>query len=268
MIDSSLFGLDVASGTALTAGVEMPLKIIDGPAVVRSGRGAALLKRVHTFRVGAPGVGSFLIKIKNSDWVDPIINECGELAVTTMDRRTGGYQSGNNCDLTPNSSWEVVAVPTRSGTTTAAVSLAALIDIDYPSVSSIIDPETLPGIPCSILESFPGMTPTGAGTIETATWTIHNVDIFKAGSEYALQKCSISSNATGDVVLVGLSNAAGMAGLTRIIPCYVDPNTICNIVEYSSKLVKGPMDIKVKGFSTTNTSRTYDVLMDYVKRRM
>ncbi len=264
MIDTSMFALDIASGTAVTAGQEIPLKCVDGPAVVRSGRGAALLKRMQTLRIGTAGVG-FLVKIKTSDWVDPVINEAGPMGTTTMDRRTGGYQSGNNCPLTPNSSWEVVAIPLGSTTTTGDVSLLALIDIDYPSVSSIVDPESLPGIPCTITESIQAAG-NAAGSAETATWTGGNFDIFKAGYEYALQKCSAATSANGAIVFVQISNAAGMAGLSRIIPVYVDPNTICNIVEYASKLVKGPMDIKIKAFATGTL--TYTIIMDYVKRRI
>ena len=263
MIDSSMFALDIASGTAVTAGQEIPLKCVDGPAIVRSGRGAAILKRMQSLRIGTAGVG-FIIKIKNSDWVDPVINECGTLDLTTMDRRTGGYQSGNNCPLTPNSSWEVVAVPLGSTTTTGAVSLLALIDIDYPSVSSIVDPETLPGIPCTITHEI-AVTPGAAGGAETATWTGGSVDIFKAGYEYALQKCSAAAGSNGDIVFVQISNASGMGGLSRIIPVFVNPNTICNIIEYASKLVKGPMDIKIKAFGS---STSFLIIMDYVKRRI
>ena len=267
MIDSSVFAIDIASGTSITAGTAIPMGCIDGPSVVRSGRGNALLKRITTFRFGSPGV-AFRVYVKNSDWVDPVVNEAGSLSDTTLDRRTGGYQNGNNCLMTENSSWEVYAVAQASTTTTGDVSIFAIVDIDYPSVSSIIDPEQLTGIPCTIVQTTASITPNLAGAAVSAPWVTQNTDFFKAGFEYALQKCSVMTIGNGDVLLVGLSNAAGMGGLKRIIPCYVSASAICNIIEYASKLVKGPMDISVKAFSTTATPKEYDILLDFVKHRV
>lgn len=263
-IDTSLWAVDIAAG-AITKGATYELTCTDGPSVVRSGRGAAILKRISSFKMGAGGV-NFIISIINSDWIDPVVNEATSAsAATAFDRRTGGYQSGNNCQLTPNSSWRVVAVALNSGTATAGT-LFTTIDIDYPTVSSIIDPDAIPGIPSSIVMEKT-ITSIAAGSYIGSGWTGQSEDFFKAGYEYALQKLSVVDIA-GVLAFVSLSNAAGMGGLTRIVPCYSDASAIRTIVEYASKLVKGPLDVKVKLIGTSSGTVTTTIIMDYVKRKV
>ena len=99
MIDSVLFGADIPAGT-YSPGDMIPLKVIDGPATVRSGRGAALLKRFTAGQL-ADVTGStsiWKIYVKNSDWVDPMISVAASIRyITALDERTGCVQSGNNC---------------------------------------------------------------------------------------------------------------------------------------------------------------------------
>ena len=131
-IDSSLFGANIPAAT-YAVGDRIELGIIEGPAVVRSGRGAAILKRVTTGTLsGLSGALSmWKVYIKNSDWVDPIISATTDLyQVTSLDEKNGCVQRGNNCPLTPNSSWEVYAVCTQAVTTTVANSVFAIMDID------------------------------------------------------------------------------------------------------------------------------------------
>lgn len=269
-IDSSLFGVDLPAGT-YTVGDVIQLKNISGPAVVRSGRGAAILKRTTVGEIGsANGSTSYWkVKIKNSDWVDPMISVNTNLrTATALDERSGSVQSGNNCQLTPNSSWEVIAECVTTVTTTVENSLWALIDVDYPSVSSITDPDSLIGIPASI-EYDQNATTNALGTMESAGWQTVNVDVFKAGYEYALHKVEIVA-ATTSAGFFALSNAAGMGGLTRIIPYADSASYIRNKIEYATKLVKGPMDIKLMPFSNSGTSGsgTHYVIMDFVKRKV
>lgn len=268
-IDVSTFYIDIASGTTVTKGQAIPMIIKDGPSVVRSGIGAALLKRVISFKIGSSGVG-FNVEVKNSDWVDPIINDAPALGPTLLDRRTSAYQSGNSCPLTPNSSWYVVAVPQQSGTVSADCSILCTIEVDYPSVSAIVDPDALVGIPCTLTEEM-SITTNAAGACGAASWDVVNVDIFKAGYEYALQKANIdlSGSSVSNVAgFVSITNAAGMRGLSRTIPVSGNNEAICMIVEYASKLVKGPMDIRLMLFETTATARDAKIVMDYVKRRI
>lgn len=270
-IDSSLFGADLPAGT-YTAGDVIVLKNVAGPSVVRSGRGAANLKRVTVGVVGSAS-GSMTywkVSVKNSDWVDPMISATAAINnATALDERSGLIQRGNDCPLTPNSSWDVIAECIVGGTTTVGNSVFALIDIDYPSVSSIIDPDRLMGIPTSIDYNQKTVTLNALGSLTTATWDIVNVDLFKAGYVYALQKIEYVSGAAS-TGFFALSNAAGMGGLTRIIPVAQATQNIKNMVEYATSLQKGPMDMKYLIFANSGTPSTDqpDVIMDFVKRRV
>lgn len=272
MIDSTLFGASIPAGT-YTRGDVVPLSLIDGPSVVRSGRGAALLKRLTVgMMINASGsVTGWEIHVKNSDWVDDMISLAAPLReLTALDEKSGTIQRGNDCPLTPNSSWEVYAVCHTGGTTTVGNSIFALLDIDYPSVSSIINPDTLPGIPTSIKDTK--STTSGQGpNITAAVWQVQNVDFFKAGYEYALQKVELVGVGLALNGFIALSNAAGMAGLKRIMPIASNPANIRNKVEYASKLVKGPMDISLMLFDnsgTASTGNTTDLILDFVKRKV
>lgn len=270
-IDTSLFGVDIPAGTYAVGDV-IQLGCIAGPEVVRSGRGAAFLKRVTSGIIGsASGAASYWkISVKNSDWVDPMISGTASVnGATSLDERSGCIQRGNDCPLTPNSTWEVIATCVAAATTTVDNSLFAAIDIDYPSVSSITDPDTLIGIPASITYGGKTITINALGTIGSATWDSVNVDIFKAGYEYALQKVEMIASAACQG-FVAISNAAGMGGLTRIIPISQNLAAIRNKIEYATKLQKGPMDIRYLIFanSGTGTTDTPELIFDFVKRRL
>lgn len=270
-IDSSLFMADIPAGT-YTTGDKIQLAIKAGPSVVRSGRGSAILKRLTVGMMGSASgsVSYWKISVKNSDWVDEMASVTAPLFnPTALDERCGCIQRGNDCPLTPNSSWVVEAECVDGITTTVANSIFALLDIDYPSVSSIIDPDALPGIPASIDYTVPSaITFAALGASASHNWSVFNTDFFKAGFEYALQKTEMVGAACCG--FIAFANAAGMTGLCRIIPITTSPVNIRNKVEYATKLVKGPMDIQFLMFSTTGTATTGSprVLMDYVKRRV
>lgn len=272
MIDSTLFGASIPAGT-YTRGDVVQLSLIDGPSVVRSGRGAAILKRLTVGEIisASGSTSSWEIHVKNSDWVDPMISAVANLReATSLDEKSGAVQRGNNCPLTPNSSWEVYAVCQYTITTTIGNSIFALIDIDYPSVSSIINPDELTGIPASIKHTNAAVAGHGPN-ITAAKWDVANVDMFKAGFEYALQKVELMGITATMQGFIALSNAAGMAGLKRIMPIASSPVNIRNKVEYASKLVKGPLDISVMMFDNTgtaSTANTIDVIFDFVKHRV
>lgn len=267
-IDSSLFMAELPAGT-YAAGDTVELTIKAGPGNVRSGRGSAILKRMTVGVVnGASGsVTYWKVTAKNSDWVDGMASLTAPLISTTcLDERAGSVQRGNDCPLTPNSTWSVVATCVIGGTTTVDNDIFAIIDIDYPSVSSIVDPDILLGIPTTIDYNGTTITVNATGTSDTAKWDTVNVDIFKAGFEYALQKVELVNS--GGNGFVALANAAGMSGLQRIIPVSGILDSIRNKIEYATKLVKGPMDIKYMIFSSTATTSTPDLILDFVKRRM
>lgn len=271
MIDTSLFGADIPAGT-YAAGDIIPLGIVDGPAVVRSGRGAAKLKKITVGQLSdASGAASWWkIHVKNSDWIDSAISLAVPMrGITALDARTGSIQRGHDCDLTQNSAWEVYAECIDAATTTVANSVFALIDIDYPAVSSIVSPDDLYGVPASIQVSSGTIPIKAAGTLVGSSANVVNVDVFKAGYEYALEKLETTSSTVAEG-FISISGAAGMNGLKRIMTFTSNPACIREKIEYASKLVKGPMDIGINAFANggTATTGTINAIFDFVKRRV
>lgn len=168
--------------------------------------------------------------------------------------------------LEVNSSWIVTAEVVNTVTTTIDNSVFALIDIDYPSVASIVDPTNLQGVPTSIEDNI--TNDLMATDITAATWTGHSVDFLKAGFEYALVK--IEGTSTGPFAgFIKISDAAGMQGLSRIIPLSTPVANLRNAIEYASKLVKGPMSISYMLFAQNGTAQTgvsTNLVLDFVKR--
>lgn len=272
MIDSSLFVGTIPAGT-YAAGDVVPLAIKEGPAVVRSGRGSAILKRILGGQTAAVTGNTTLwrIHVKNSDWIDDAMIVNGPLNNgTALDQHSGNVRIGNNSNLTPNSSWEVYAECVRGGSPTAALDLFALIDIDYPQVASIIDPDTLQGVPASIAFDIASAPINAVGTIAAAGWVTTNVDYLKAGYQYALQEMTMMADTTNDVTgFVAICNAAGMGGLERIVPVATGITNIRETIEYCSILVKGPMDVKTMFFTSSSiTSANIAMIHDYVKRKV
>ena len=262
-IDSSLFAADLPAGTYAVGDV-MPLACVHGPNNVRSGRGLAKLKRVFSGMLVANNT-MWRIHVKNSDWIDEAINYAGFLDQTTcMDTHSGMCQFGNDADLTPNSGWQVYAECVEGATSTVATSLFSLLDIDYPQVSAITDPDKLQGVPTSITMDVAGAPINANGTMTTAAWKTLNVDYLKAGYQYCLQEISIRGSFTCG--FIALSNAAGMGGLSRIVPVNISASAIRATIEYASKLVKGPMDVGLFLFATTATTANITMIHDYVKR--
>lgn len=271
MLDVTVFGKTLPAGT-YNNGDTVQLACIDGPATVRSGRGAAILKRITSLMlISASGsVTGWKIHVKNSDWIDDAISYNAILSeIAALDKQSGAVQDGQNCPLTPNSSWQVWAECTNGTTTTIDNSIICVIDVDYPSVSSIIDPSTLQGYPTTIPDTIVADLQTA--DIENAKWTSHSVDYFKAGYEYALVKPEVKNTGGNSVGLIKLSDAAGMGGLSRIIPTASSVGNLRNLIEYASKLTKGPMNISYMMFSATGTAvtgATVELMLDYVKRRV
>ena len=274
MIDSSMFYAKIPAGTYAKGDV-VQLELKDGPANVRSGRGTAILKRIMGFAMsGASGYESYWrIHVKNSDWIDDAIVTGGNLIATTaLDQHSGSVRIGNDTNLTPNSSWTVWAECISATTTTSASSIVALIDIDYPQVSSIVNPDTLVGVPASITHDVTSVPYYAPGDMDVALFTTENVDFLKAGWQYALQEIGIFSNSHGGGMLgfIKISNAAGMGGLSRIVPMGALPDGIKQTIQYASLLVKGPMDISYMMFRPSGSTSTTDVetIFDFVKRKV
>lgn len=266
-IDTTLFAADIPAGTYAVGDV-VNLTCIDGPANVRSGRGAAVLKTI----VAAQFAGQspyFRIHVKNSDWIDDVESFAGPIIgqATIFDDESGAIQKGHDCKLTPNSGWQIWAECVIGGTSTTANSIFALIDVDYPEVGGVTDPKNAVGFPTSIPYDLGTYTSIAFGSLVGSQWAVVSTDYFKAGYKYVLDAVEMSSSAVGVLGFIAFSNAAGMGGLTRIIPVMSNTAGIRHSVKYSSILQKGPMDIKVKMFQATSASISVQTIHDYVKQR-
>lgn len=267
-IDSTLFAVDIPAGT-YTVGDVVPLVCTDGPANVRSGRGAAKLKSICTFKCSQNNP-YWRIHVKNSDWIDEVLSftapGTATGSVTIFDDESGVNQSGHDCNLTPNSGWQIYAECILGGTSTGADSVFCLIDIDYPEVGGVTDPKKAVGFPTSISYDVGAQPVNAIGSGISATWNTKSVDYFKAGYRYVLDALEFTcGNST--IGFVAFSNAAGMGGLTRIIPVTSNMAAIRYSIKYSSVLVKGPMEVKLKLFQTSAGSENIVMSHDYVKQK-
>lgn len=266
-IDTTIFAVDIPAGT-YAAGDVVPLVCTDGPANVRSGRGAAKLKTICTMRERntAP---YWRIHVKNSDWIDDVQSMCAastNAAATMFDDEAGGIQGGHDCDLTPNSGWQVYAECIIGGTSTVADSLFCLLDVDYPQVGGVTDPRKAVGYPTSIPYDIPAIASYAYGNAVGATWTAQSVDYLKAGYKYVLDAVEVTTDQAA-LGFIAFSNAAGMGGLTRIIPFTSTIGSIRYPVKYSSVLVKGPMEVKCKVFQANAATIAVETAHDYVKQK-
>ena len=265
-IDTSMYVKNLPIGT-YTKGDVIPLVNFRGPAIVRDGYGDAFLKRImcgqssgaSTARV--PGH----IVVKNSNWVDEVANMAAPATAITLAETSSNIQRGHDCKLTRNSGWEVKFIVDETVTTTAANDLFCLIDIDYPSVQAVKDPRSAPGTPVTIVRDDT-VTTIARGTIESGVWTSFNVDILKAGFRYLLTELGIfTTTATGGVGFVSISQAAGQQGLERIIPAIADLTFMRYLLDYSTPLVKGPMNINYLIIAATAASTPVTTELDWVK---
>ncbi len=264
-IDSSLFIADIPASTALAVGDRIPLVIKEGPANVRAGRGPAKLKQILTLRTSSTGV-AFRIHIQNANWVDEAVSIPALFTqATTLDDHSGAIQFGSDADLYPNSGWNVYAEVIKGGTTSAADTLFCLIDIDYPEVSAVVDPDALEGVPASVNYDAPAAIVNAFGAATAAGWIVKNLDYFKAGNKYCLQAVEMFADGVY-AGFIAFSNAAGMEGLQRIVPIISNTYSIRYKIRYASPLVKGPMDVKLMMFAATAGTADVFTIHDYVKK--
>ena len=264
-IDSSLYAAVIPAAT-YAVGDKIPLGVIRGPAIVRDGYGRAVLKRIFTG--STTGNAFFTIKVKNSNWVDSMSNMAHTASDTSvLANESGAIQNGQDVDLVANSGWEVVAECFVAGTESAAADVFCLIDVDYPSVAAVQNPKAAKGFPVTIDGQY-SHTITGKGTLATgAVWDTFNVDILKAGSRYLLTEAGIRDPTNG-FGFISISGAAGQAGLERIVPSRTAAaGGMRYSLDYSTPLVKGPMNLNILSIGTAGTTTAY-VYLDFVKKAM
>ena len=263
-LDSVLFNASIPAGT-YAVGDTIPLAVNRGAAVVRDGYGAAILKKIFTASAGLANA-EFKLVIKNSNWIDELSNPIIPISDTALDENSVSINRGHDCNLMPNSSWQVYAVCYVAGTTTAAAEIFALLDIDYPSVPSVSNPRLAQGTPVTIDNVT--MTITAPMPGNTLVWYTTNVDVFKAGYKYLLTQASFEL-AQLSIGFLAISGAAGQNGLERIVP--VRPGQAAGIrylIDYATPLVKGPMNVSFMGVSgggAAITGQPY-CYMDYVRK--
>lgn len=269
-IDTTLYVADLPA-RVYTIGEIIPLTVKAGPSAVRQGYGTPVLKEINTGFINhsTVNVNAFEFVIQNSNFIDPIINGPSSLgSLLGLDPQAKGVQSGNNCQLEPNSTWNVYAKVIQAVTLGTAHSIFATIDVDYSAVGAVRDPQLEEGIPTSIEYAIAG-TINADGAAAAAQWDVVNVDAFKPGYKYLLQRGSVhGATASGFSGFVAFANAAAMSGLSRIIPMFAAASALCKHIKFASAETKGPMDIKLMMFADTAGSDTFGIVADYVKRPM
>lgn len=267
MIDSILFAVDVPTGT-YAAGEKIPLSVIRGPSVVRDGYGAAKLKQIVVFASqNAVATGAHIV-FKNANWNDSIktmlSSANGNQQYTLFSKVSPAIQRCGDIELQPNSGFDVYLDCGAGNTTTTDTTVFVLADIDYPSVQAVANPREETGQPVSIIRSDT-VTVTDHGQGASMVWTTVNVDEFKAGYRYLLAQVGMTDN-VNLIGFVAFSGAASMNGLVRIIPVIPKIAVASRIeLEYSTPLVKGPMNIEYAVMGAAGTATEY-LECDYIRR--
>lgn len=268
MIDSILFAADIASGVTYTAGDTISLSVIRGPSVVRDGYGTAKLKQVMIFSSNnALSLGTY-VSFKNANWNDSLktllASANGNQKYTLLSKTSPAIQRCGDMELQPNSAFDVNLVIGTGFQTSSATSVFLLADIDYPSVAAIANPKEEDGTPVSIIRNDT-VTATAHGAATSMVWTSINVDQFKAGYRYLLAQIGLVDN-TNQIGFVAFSGASSMNGLVRIIPAIPSETATGRMeLEYSTPLVKGPMNIEYAIVGTAG-SITETLECDYIRR--
>jgi len=264
-IDTSMYGANLPTGT-YTKGDVITMKNIRGPSIVRDGYGKAILKRIIS-GLSKGNSGSVIkghVIVSNSNWIDETANITTPVSAVSLAENSSNIQRGHDCALVQNSGWSVKFVVDETVTTTVANSVFALIDIDYPTVQAVSNPRTAPGTPVTIMRDDT-ITTTAVDSIETPVWTTFNVDFLKAGFRYLLVELGSYSN--GAVMgFVSISNAAGQQGLERIIPTIpYDAGYMRYLLDYSTPLVKGPMNLNFLVLTNSSTTQNAITEIDWVR---
>lgn len=260
-IDSMLYHATIAAGT-YTTGQVINMNLVRGPSVVRDGCGTAKLKKIVTFINNSPGVAMPIsVSVLNGNWNDPVINPAPNFSSVSF-QNGKSVQKGGNCELVVNSGFTVTAKIMNGNTSTSAVDVFCLIDIDYSSYPSVENPEDQDGTPCSI--QF-GRTIPYTAVGNAPAWSSESMDIFKAGYRYLLTGAFMDAlTAAAAVGFISITGAAGQGGLERIIPLITDAAYLGVDLIASTPMTKGPMTVNYAVYGVANTA--VDVQLDFIKR--
>ena len=266
-IDTMIYAASFAAGS-YTAGTKVPTRLIEGPVVVRDGRGPAKLKRIVTFIDDTPGSGVDLpinAIVQNGDWIDPVINPC-HLWTDVIFQNGKAVQNGGDCPLTVNSGFNVTLEVKNTATSTNSFDAFVLIDIEYGDVPAVADPERQTGTPCTV-EMAATLAPTAGGTVGASglVWNSQSIDIFKAGYKYVMTDAFVDAiGSAAGIGFISITDAASQMGLKRIIPVITDAGFLPLPLLYSEVMVKGPMSLNIAAIGAA--SITADVQLDFIRR--
>lgn len=267
-VDTSLYAATIPAGSYAKGDV-VTLANIKGPAVVRDGYGTALLKRIICGSTSVYNTANVIghVTVKNSNWVDEVSNLIMPPSAVALAENSSNMQVGHDAILTPNSGWEVTFTFDAANTTTTATDVFALIDIDYPKVAAVQNPREAKGDPATIMRTADTVDINAYGSLNASGWKTYNVDILKAGWRYLLVELGAYIPGSA-VVFLSISGSATQNGLERIIPAL--PNNTGNLrflLDYSTPLVKGPMNLNYLAIGTAATGVSVTLEMDFVKRQ-
>lgn len=271
MIDTMCYSALIPAGS-YTAGTPVDIPLSRGTSVVRDGYGKAVLKRVFNCYIGSTLSANLVVS--NSSWNDSMANlfvPCSSTnSYTILSANGPAIQSGANCEVIPNSVFTVQMVPVTDFTIeeNGSSRVIVLIDIDYPQVAAVANPKNEDGTPMTITRAD-NVAPTGTGST-LIKWTTFNVDLFKAGYRYLLTEAGFTKTGNNAALgLLAISGTAAQAGLVQIIP--VSPAVAGAVrypLDYSTVMVKGPMNLEYALIYASNTSTVTAVYteLDFIKR--
>jgi len=270
MIDTMLYRAILPAGN-YTAGQVVDLALFDGPSVVRDGYGKAVLKKIFTVSDNGAPAGGY-VTVKNQNWIDTVANilssSSGNSGYGILSEDGPAIQSGGDLELQPNSSFIVQYVNPVAVTLGADIDIFCQIDIDFPEVAAVANPQNEKGTPMSIVRTD-AFNVFAFGT--AATWTTYSVDQFKAGYRYLLAQVGANihsgSSTNVNLMFVKLHGTAQQNGLAQIIPIIPRVSGTNRFhLDYSVPMVKGPMQISYIGFATAAAADAATVEFDYIRR--
>ena len=244
-----------------TTATATKMEVLSGSINVRSGYGQAKLKSIRALYHDADGGNkNCYIEVRNSNWVrglNIIASRYG--AETSLGTETYGYTLGHDALLTPNSSFNITA--SLSATSTSAVDIYCLIEIDYSDVPTN-DVKSAKGFPMSVPISM-------SGNIAANTQTrLANVDNLDPGVEYLLSEVrgnTINPQPISNQIpcFIVLSGVQSMRGLNIIVPIREVGEAIVPQIMNSVKWVKQSYNVDVIT-GATNGSITIDLHLEFI----
>jgi hypothetical protein len=276
-IDTQVFYATLAPGT-YPANVPIPMTAIVGSGTVRSGFGPARLKRITRLATTIGGsAGDIPISFQNSSWDQPLFGVTPAAGVgvassnSLLDEHASLTTDCNSAPLALNSVNTVTIVPQTAITILAgnATDVYVLVDIDYPNIGSVVDPDALTGFPQSNQKAISAVgTIIGSGPVVFQPQG--SFDDLKDNRGYFIKDVSLISPISTinfPFAFVKIYNASSQRGLVRVIPIPQANYAIKYRIKYIDQMVKGPYNIDIAVPVTSTATLTAILNTDYVSNR-